>query len=407
MSPSVAGRARADSAEERTRTGRAPFLVALLGVAALLAPAPAAAAAAAQAPPAEGCLRCKLTCTLPCSKHRKGAAEMEAESDFCSIAARCPHCVGLFRIDCKDCHGQGEEALLQAVEQQKKRIEEQLAFEKEMGGEPRARIVTAHFDLVFEVEKLTVDRRELDQHELLHLYSRRMEELYTSFNELMGLREADHRCKRFQVLVWRNPLDHRDASLRYAQSGGAGTGVKLLGHKGVYSMLRDRNVHSQDDDLHRALVHNVTHLLLASLFDGVWIGQHKAAWVDAGLAHWFEDRGFGECTNFCYQETNTNTSFRGGKWRSPVRGMVESGKRPSFAETSQKTSNELTTQEHALSFSYVDFLLARDPKLLPKLVKVLQKKLPTRDALREAYGLTMAQFESEWSAWVLETYSKR
>jgi hypothetical protein len=206
-------------------------------------------------------------------------------------------------------------------------------------------------------------------------------------------------------MIWRNPLDQRDAAGRYAE-GGSGVGVKLLGARGIFTMLRDRNQTPQDDDLHRCVVHNVTHLFLADLFDAVWLGQRKSGWLDEGLAHWFEDRGFGQCTNFCYQEQNTMVGFKGGKWRQPVRSMVESGKMPSFAETSQKTSDQLTPQEHALAFSYVDFLIARDPKLLPKLVAALQRKKALREAI-DIYGLTMLNFESEWKKWVLEKYSKR
>jgi hypothetical protein len=207
-------------------------------------------------------------------------------------------------------------------------------------------------------------------------------------------------------MIWRSPLDQRDAASRYT-SGGSGKGVKLLGSPGVYTMVRDRNDHPQDDDLLRTLVHSVAHLLVSDLFDSVWLGNRKAGWVDEGIAHWFEDRACGQCTNFCYQEQNTLQAFKGGKWRQPVRSMVESGKFPGFAETSQKQSDQLTPAEHALVFSYVDFCLARDAKAFPELVKVLQKKKPAREALAAAYKLSMAEFEEEWKKWVLATYVKR
>lgn len=353
-----------------------------------------------------GCQRCTFKGTLPCPKHPKGAAKEEEGVLDCSIAARCATCRGTFRTDCQDCAGSAAELELQAARETKEAFAAgQAEFEKEMGGEPRARVRTAHFDLTFEVEQLTVGRAQLGQHELLHLYAKRLEALYADFNEILGLRPADHRSPPYRVFIWRNPLDQRDAAGRYAQ-GGSGKGVKLLGAKGVFTMVRDRNEHPKDDDLMRTVVHNVTHLLLADLFDAVWLGNRKAGWVDEGLAHWFEDRAYGQCTNFCYQEQNTLVAFKGGKWRAPVRSMVESDKLPGFAETSQKQSDQLTLAEHALAFSYVDFCLARDAKAFPKLVRELQKKKPTRDALA-AYGLGMAEFESEWRKWVLSTYVKR
>ena len=352
-----------------------------------------------------GCQRCKFEATLPCPKHPKNAAKQEEGAIFCSVAAACPLCEGIFRVDCPDCHGAGQTELEAKRAEVERLIEKEKAFEKEMGGYPRSRAITKHLELTFDVESLTVDRKQLGQHELLHLYADRIEKLLSSFNEILGTRESDHKSPRYLVMIWRNPLDQREAAGRYAE-GGNGAGVKLLGARGVFTLLRDKNQQPQDDDLHRSVVHNMTHLFLADLFDATWLGNMKAAWVDEGLAHWFEDRGFGQCTNFCYQEQNTLVGFKGGKWRQPVRSMAESGKMPSFAETSQKMSNQLTPQEHALAFSYVDFLLARDAKAFPKLVSALQKKKPTREAI-EVYGLTMMTFETEWKKWVLESYAKR
>lgn len=367
----------------------------------------AAAAAPAQEPAHEGCQRCKFTGKLPCGKHNKTASKTEEDAIFCSIAARCAVCKGTFQIDCPDCKGTGGEADVENMHAEALRwLEKQANFEKNMGGPQRARLITKHFDFTFEIESLTVGRQQLDQHQLLHLYAQRLEELFVLFNETLGTREMDHKCQRYLVMVWKSPVDNKEAATRYADSGGNGTGVKLLGTKGVYTMVRDKNQHAQDDDLHRSIVHNVTHLFLADLFDGVWIGNRKGGWLDEGLAHWFEDKLFGQCTNFCYQEQNTLMSFKGGKWRLPVRGLVESGKMPPFSETGSKMSDQLTAQEHALAFAYVDFLLHRDAKALPKVTNLYQKKKETREAI-EPYGLNVLELETQFKKWVLEKYTNK
>lgn len=330
---------------------------------------------------------------------------MEEGSIFCSIAARCPQCKGLFKVDCPDCRGnEGESNLETAVAEQARWMEKQAAFEKNMGGPTRARLITKNFDLTFELEGMTVGRQQLDQHQLLHLYSKRLDELRALFDETLVLRDMDHKCPRYLVMIWKSPVDNREAAARYADNGGSGAGVKLLGHKGVYTMVRDKNNQPQDDDLHRSVVHNVSHLFLADLFDGVWIGNRKGGWLDEGLAHWFEDKLFGQCTNFCYQEQNTLMSFKGGKWRMPVRSMVETGRMPPFSETGSKMSDQLTAPEHALSFAYVDFLINRDAKQLQKVVHLYQKKKDTREAM-EPYGMSMIDFEAQWKKWVLEKYN--
>ncbi|MFN0205717.1 MAG: hypothetical protein ACKVS6_05330 [Planctomycetota bacterium] len=379
------------------------LLFVVIGIVAI----PRAGAAVMQEKVNTGCQRCKFTGTLPCPKHTKAAIKMEAESIFCSIAARCEQCKGLFKIDCKDCKDNDGEASLETQAADAQRwIEKQQVFEKNMGGLARGRVITKRFDMTFEVEHLTIGMRQVEQHELLHLYASRMESLLADFNDVLGTKDFDHKCQRYLVMVWKNFLDNKEAAGRYADSGGAGSGVKLLGHRGVYTTWRDKGTMPQDDDLHRNLVHNVTHLLLADLFDGIWIGNRKAGWLDEGLAHWFEEKYFGICTNFCYQEQNTNFDFKGGKWKQPVRTLAENGKMPPFSETGDKMSDQLTTQEHALAFSYVDFLIARDAKLIPKMVQLYQKKKATREAL-EPFGLSMLEFEKEWKKWVLATYSKR
>lgn len=352
------------------------------------------------------CPRCKGEGAIACPKHPKGAAEMESGASFCSIAARCTNCCGTLRVDCPDCHGK-ESDLGGLREDWKARAERQTSFEKEMGGVPRATLQGPRMQLTFEVESLIVGRRELSQHELAHLYLSRMEKLYEEFNRLLGLGSKEHRSKSYSVMVWRIPSDQKEASTRYT-GGTSMSGSKLLGASPAFTMCRDRGKTPQDDDLHRDLVHNVTHLILSDLHDAVWLGRKKAGWVDEGLAHWFEDRGFGQCTNFCYQEQNTNVGFRGAGWRKPVREMVETGKMPPFAETANKMVDELKLEEHALAFSYVDFLLARDPKAFPRLVRILQQKeKATRDALKEAYDLSIFEFEEQWKRWVLENYGER
>lgn len=358
--------------------------------------------------PAQNCARCKGEAVVACAKHPKGIPELEQGVLFCSHPSRCAACQGTLKAKCPDCKTAPKEgALADARESAQAKIARQASFEKEMGGVPRLTMQSERFQLTFEVESMTVGKRVLEQHELAHLYLARLEKLKAEFDELFGLQPRDHKCKLFRVMVWKLQLDQKEASTRYT-GGTSLDGSKMLGTSGVFSLFRERGKLPQDDDLHRSITHNVTHLLLADLFDCVWLGKKKAGWVDEGLAHWFEDRGFGVCTNFCYQEQNSNVSFRGGKWRQPVRAMVESGKMPSFAETGNKMTDELKLEEHALAFSYVDFLIARDAKAFPKMVRVIQQKdKATRDGLKEAYGLSMFEFEENWKRWVLENYKER
>ena len=66
--------------------------------------------------------------------------------------------------------------------------------------------------------------------------------------------------------------------------------------------------------------------------------------------------------------------------------------------------DSLSGLQHAVSLSFVDYLIQKDGERLSQLIKQLKAKVPTRDALKEVFGLSVLEFEREWQAWVLETY---
>jgi hypothetical protein len=90
-----------------------------------------------------------------------------------------------------------------------------------------------------------------------------------------------------------------------------------------------------------------------------------------------------------------------------VRQLVEKDEAPAAATVFEQTSDTLTLPQHAVAFSYVDYLLHVDPEKLVRLSLQLKKKVATRDALREVMGLGVMEFESNWKSFVLATYPKR
>jgi hypothetical protein len=49
--------------------------------------------------------------------------------------------------------------------------------------------------------------------------------------------------------------------------------------------------------------------------------------------------------------------------------------------------------------------MARDASAMGAAMKLAKMERETRELLKEAWGLSMLEFESAWQAWVLETYS--
>ncbi|MBL8754001.1 MAG: hypothetical protein JNK15_11945, partial [Planctomycetes bacterium] len=185
-------------------------------------------------------------------------------------------------------------------------------------------------------------------------------------------------------------------------------GLKLMGPEYVFSMWNDKRSLPDDEAVHRNLVHSVTHLLLSQMKPALFLGNRKHGWIDEGVAHWFEDKLVGKCTNFCFEEVllQPGTGFKGGQWRPAVRKLVDEGKVVTFAELSSKNTDQLTFVEHALAFAYVDFLVVGHggPKFRD-LLRLVKGGTETRDALTKVYGWNPITIDAQFLPWVKANYS--
>ncbi len=348
------------------------------------------------------CKKCQSAGRLPCPEHEKDECALEDAVLFCSVIADCAVCSGVGYVPCPDCQNAPVRA---KIEEKKASIAARkvaLAYIDTTMKRPIRKAETQHFVLVWEMERLKVEKKWLESHALLHLYLKRLESLYDDYCARLQITDKEF-VEKFRVFVWQLPQDHLDAGLRFCRQSVRG-GVKLLGNTPSYSICGNKQFFQSDDDLHRDIVHCVTHLMLSAQRPVAWIGNIKAGWLDEGLAHFFEDRYWGICDTYCFQEANTNVDFKGGKFRLAVRKMIEEEKTPPIAEVFEQNTDTLTLPQHAVSFSYVECLLNKDPAKFNELVKKLKAKVPTRDALKQTFGFSVLEFESQWKSWVLQTY---
>jgi hypothetical protein len=374
---------------------RTALLVALV---ALLA-ACGAALGAAQTP---NCKVCGGSGREPCAKHVKQECAWEDEVRFCSFAEKCPDCGGAAFVPCKKC-AQPEAKRALAEKREKVALERQeLASYDETMGRPLRKVSTAHFTLVIELDRLKVEKRMLQTHELLHLYARRLEKLYGDYCKLMGATDADFR-ERFQVFVWYLDPDQMKASLAFCEQG-APAGVKLMGSHARYSTAANKKWFTTDEQLHRNLLHMVSHLILSHQAPCGWMGNQKGGWAEEGLGHWFEYQTFARCDNYCFQEQNLNDDYSGGDYKVLCRKLVAADAAPSLAAVFERNTDTLLKNEHIVAFSVVDYLLGVDSRKFGSLCTDLRIKVPTRDALQARFGMTTIELERWWKEWVLATY---
>lgn len=351
------------------------------------------------------CTKCKTTGKMPCPEHKKSDATLEEGVVYCSFVYTDDLCGGTGWLSCEKCERPDvDAALLKHREGIPDLRKEMVKMDEEMEFELHT-VVSEHFVVVMELESLKVGKKRLKRHALAHKYLERLERLYTDYTTILGVKESDF-TERMRVMIWANETDQEEGSLRFCAQG-AKYGVKLLGMTPTYSVCGTKQYFSGDEELHRGVVHNTAHLLLSAQKPVDWIGDKKGGWADAGIAHWFEDRYFGICDNYCYQEQDTSQGFKGGKWKPAVKKMVSMKEEPNAGTVFSRNTDSLTLEEHAISFSYIDFLIQKDPAMLNLLLKRLRSKTPTRDALAEAFGMTVIEFQEEWREWVADTYPLR
>jgi len=355
------------------------------------------------------CTKCKNVGRLWCSEHDKNVEEREYvdedELQYCSVIADCAVCGGTGWVLCPQCK---PPEVAQALEKKRALVEKKRIVLKSLDDKmkrPLRKSESEHFQLVWEMEKQKVDKKFISPHQGLHLYSHRLEQMYTDYQATLGCKDKDFAQKQ-RVLVWYLPSDQEFGATTFCGQTGRG-GVRLMGHDGTYSVCGNKQNFQNDQRLHRNIVHNVSHLLLAAQQPEAWIGNQKYGWLDEGLGHWWEDRYWNLCDTYCFQEQNTNTDFKSGHYKLAVRKLIAASEAPPAAEIFQQTSDSLTLPQGAVSMSYVDFLIFKDPTKLLELAKKMKAKVVGRDALQQVYGMNLLDFEAQWKAWVLATYPKQ
>ena len=155
------------------------------------------------------------------------------------------------------------------------------------------------------------------------------------------------------------------------------------------------------------MVHNVVHCLLSNVWDGMWPGNIKGGWLDAGYAHFYELKYFGNrggVRNYCYLEGDVISNFKFGKWEPTVLLRVLKDDTPSFLSIAVKNTYTLTPEEHMFSWSYVDFILKKHPDKFGKLCRLVKERKPIAQVTKDALGWSPFQFEANWKSYVKENY---
>ncbi len=356
--------------------------------------------------PSDVCSSCHDKGVLPCPEHSAGEIDLEKNAEACSVVCACPKCYGTLEVDCEKC-SIGDKAWAAKVDAKKKWLAAQKPHFDLFHRNVRV-AWSKHFEVTWEHGKLVVGQKTTQEHAALHLYLDRCEALMADFQKTFGCTDADFHT-RFRIMTWERFKDHQIAGANYCSQPNPDTSVKRMGYVGIYSVHIDPSKVDPDEsvasELARAVTHNVAHLLLANVWNSKWPGEMQAGWIDEGVSHYFEDKYDRRCTNFCYREQDTTQSYKGGRWREPVKKLAASKDRPPFADTATKRTDQLTLEEHALSWSYCEFLIGKNGPGFGKVCRAVKEGKGYRDALKSEFGYNALAFEDDWKKHV-KSYGK-
>ena len=355
-----------------------------------------------------GCRSCKQRGVLDCARHDEELRALEPEV-FCSEAAACPDCSGALSVDCLKCPGGPESA---AMEARRAEVAAWLAASgkhaaEEALGRPVLRIEALHAHYAAEIETLKDGKKKVDGHLFLHRLARDGELAAKLLAEQYGIeRERDYRAP-MRLWFWQDAKAHAQLMREVLMSGSTGD-FKLLGRKPLFSVCTSDDVFK--DEYFRLLTlgtHHLVHMLQSNVWDEEWIGDQGGGWFDSGAAHWIEEKIYSRISHDCIEEAGQTPDWENGVWRAAVRIWLTKHDSAVLPALVKKQTGEMMPEEHALAWSFYDWITATQPQALAPLLRSLKKRTPTREALPEHLGLGVVEAEQTWRAWVKDTYPSR
>lgn len=354
------------------------------------------------------CPKCKTTGKIENKYFTSRLLDMESRVLHCSwIMQNDKKGNGVSWLPCRRCRNPGlEEAARAELAKIIARNEKWLARRRDVDERLKTKLLhveTEHFIIAWSIPKIvTSAKKTYKSHEALHLYADRLEAFYTDFMTFFKIDPKQIRNSKHFIYLFEKQKHCLKASSEYTGLN-SWNAAKLPGNPSILVSWLDKTNIPTDDDLHRHLVHHVSHLLNVSYYRMEWLAA-TAGWADEGLGHFFEYKYFGRADNTCDEE-GEEEALSHSDWEYEVRQGVESGGWPSFAEICNKSTTALHGRDHQLAWSYVDFLLKKkEPARFLDFMKAIKAKKPCRDAMKEAYSLNVITFQKQWEEFVLATY---
>ncbi|MEE8467294.1 MAG: hypothetical protein V3T22_02505 [Planctomycetota bacterium] len=144
-------------------------------------------------------------------------------------------------------------------------------------------------------------------------------------------------------------------------------------------------------------------------------------WIKEGIGHWMERRVSPRYNTFNSSEGAVAEMTRKENWEPPTRKLVTKEEFPGMARlVNLRGFSEMKLEHHFTTWSMVDYLMREKPHFLATLLGRIKGLLnedfipdgsgiadAQRATFREVLGVSYAQFDRAWAAWVLDNYGSK
>ena len=300
-------------------------------------------------------------------------------------------------------------------------------------------------ELKKKIPKVKIKAKVLDRWLRLHLFAQRLENLYSRFQEIMKVTDADFPTKKgmrikgrymgegpflgqpakYTVIMFQKESDYTRYLRTYigmAQTFAKRHNFKIFGSlfTGTAAELYEGSL-KHDTAMHCHIVFNVIQQLINGyrmyIFD-------MPVWFKEGMAHYFERLISRKYNDFDQNESSSADLGKAWKWKPKIRALVvtKNKKLKSWSEMLKwRDYGQIKFYDHMVLWGRMEFLFSRgeegiriyldmmkgniDPSSQGSLAKAILKV--QRDAFRKGFGGNPIKLDELWMEHVKKTYPSR
>lgn len=357
-------------------------------------------------PAQKKCYKCKGEGAIECKKKDHDPKRLCGKWKFehrCTPLWSAPCCRGLKRVWCERCNDPIAEAeIAGAMQDRAAWVKSQREWLKRamLKG---ITIETKDFRLHFTIKRWSGKGARYTRSKAAHLFAYRLQKAADRWTEICGRTPGS----RQTLVMCATEAENLSCSLHH-MGGGQRVPYRRNSTSGlVCTWPIPGNPWALDDDrnMHSHVVHMGTHLLH---WANIQFHMQTVVWFDVGLAHWFEIDQTDQTRQFCINEGGGRDPWRSADWKKRIYSELSKKDEVKFATLlTRKNLDQTTPREHAYMWSFVDYLIARDPARFKKFYREMKTQNATKKALDKVYNISTASLHDQWRKWALKNYAPK